>query len=267
MAKDTRLSPVLKRVLVGIAAVVGLALLIFGVSAISSTRKPAAETTASTTQLSDEAQAEQLANQALTAASNAETDTARTLAKSALKLNAANQTALSVIAKLDEAAKQSSAATLQPAPSNTTTSAPVDQWLKSAAKLSAFLPSKIVGWSAGSVVAQGADAQVTFSPESDSEDDGSAIRATFSVHDRGSVAKAGRFVSAVDKKVYPGDGTVATFGTQRGYFGTDGARLAVAVFARGRFVFEVVVYSREGIKPSTLLTLATKLASAFPAAR
>jgi len=74
-------------------------------------------------------------------------------------------------------------------------------------------------------------------------------------------------VKSVDKKVYPGDGATVKFGTQSGYFGTDGARLAVAAFARGRYAFEVVVYSQEGIKPSTLRPLAAKLAAAWSAAQ
>lgn len=265
MAPKFRISPLTRRILVAVAVVVGLALVIFGVSAISGTKKPA-DTTASTTQLSDEARAELLANQALAAASKDDTVTARSLAESALKLNAANQVAVGVIKRLDESA-QANSVTETPSKPATTTPTSADVWSSPAKSLTAFLPKTIKGWDSGDVVVQGADAQVTFEPESGNADEGSVIRATFFVHDRGSAAKAKTFVSTVDKKVYPGDGSVATFGTQSGYFGTDGARLAVAAFPRGRYAFEVVVYSQQGIKPATLRSLATRLAAAFPAAQ
>jgi hypothetical protein len=265
MASKLQLSPMTRRILLGIATVIGLALLIFGVSAISSARKPA-QTTAKTTQLSDEARADIFANQALAAESKDDTVTARSLAESALKLNAANQTARSVITRLDDAAQHSAPATTTPKPS-TNTSSSGDVWSQPAKSLAAMLPKTLEGWDGGNVVSQGADAQVTYEPESGTADESSAIRATFSVHDRGTAAKASAFVSAVDKKVYPGSGAVTKFGTQNGYFGTDGARLAVAAFSRGRFAFEVVIYSQQGIKPSMLLSLATKLAVAFPAAQ
>lgn len=265
MAQKLRLSPLAKRILIGVAAVIGLALLIFGVSAISAAKKPA-ETTATTTQLSPEARAELLANQALAAASKDDTATARSLAESALKLNAANQVAAGLIRRLDESAKTNATPTA-PVASNTTTPVSGDTWTKPTKTIAAFLPKKIVNWTSGNVVVKGADAQVTFTPVSGTTDDGSAIRATFYVHDRDSAAKATAFVGTVDKKVYPGDGSVTKFGTQTGYFGTDGARLAVAAFPRGRYSFEVVVYSQQGIKPSTLRSLATRLAEAFPAAQ
>jgi len=254
----------MRRILVIVASVVGLALLIFGVSAISSAKKPA-ETTVATTQLSGEARAELLANRALAAASKDDTVTARSLAESALKLNAANQVAVGVIRRLDEEA-ESAAPTTTPTSSKTTT-ATSDVWTKATKTPATFLPKKVAGWTAGDVVTLGSEAQVTYQPDEGAKDGSSAIRATFFVHDRGTAAKASAFVSTVDKKVYPGAGTTAKFGTQNGYFGTDGARLAVAAFPRGRYAFEVVVYSQQGIKPATLLTLATKLATAFPAAQ
>ena len=57
------------------------------------------------------------------------------------------------------------------------------------------------------------------------------------------------------------------FDVQTGYFGTDGARLAVAAFALGRFAYEVVVYPQEGSMPSALRAFAAKLAAEFPAAK
>jgi len=263
MSKVPALDPKLKRILVAVAAVIGLALLIFGVSALSSTKKPT-ETVATTTQLSAEAQADILAQRALAAESANDTSTARSLAESALKLNAANQTAVAVVKRLDEANTGNTPATTKPA-TDTATSA--DMWSKPIKKMASVLPTALAGWTAGNIVSQKGDAQVTFTPDAEGADSGSAIRATFAVHDRGSSAKAATFVKSVDKKVYPGDGATVKFGTQSGYFGTDGARLAVAAFARGRYAFEVVVYSQEGIKPSTLRPLAAKLAAAWSAAQ
>ena len=262
MSKVPTLDPKLKRILVLVAAVIGLALLIFGISALSSAKKPA-ETVATTSRLSAEAQADILAQRAVAAESKSDTATARSLAESALKLNAANQTAVAVVKRLDEA---NPGTALTPSkPTNTATTA--DTWLKPIKNMASVLPTSITGWSAGNIVSQKGDAQVTFTPDAEGADTGSAVRATFAAHDRGSAAKASTFVRSVDKRVYPGDGATVKFGTQSGYFGTDGARLAVAAFARGRYAFEVVVYSQEGIKPSTLRPLAVKLAAAWSAAR
>jgi len=262
MSKVPALDPKLKRILVAVAAVIGLALVISGVSALSPARRRA-ETVATTTQLSSEAQADILAQRAVAAESANDTATARSLAESALKLNAANQTAVAVVKRLDEA-NTGTGTTTKPDTDTTTTA---DTWSKPIKKMASVLPKAIVGWTAGDVVSQKGDAQVTFTPDADGADSGSAIRATFAVHDRGSATKAATFVKSVDKKVYPGDGATVKFGTQSGYFGTDGARLAVAAFARGRYAFEVVVYSQEGIKPSTLRPLAAKLAAAWSAAQ
>ncbi len=262
MSKVPTLDPKLKRILVLVAAVIGLALLIFGISALSSAKKPA-ETVATTSRLSAEAQADILAQRAVAAESKSDTATARSLAESALKLNAANQTAVAVVKRLDEA---NPGTALTPSkPTNTATTP--DTWLKPIKNMASVLPTSITGWSAGNIVSQKGDAQVTFTPDAEGADTGSAVRATFAVHDRGTAAKASTFVRSVDKRVYPGDGATVKFGTQSGYFGTDGARLAVAAFARGRYAFEVVVYSQEGIKPSTLRPLAVKLAAAWSAAR
>lgn len=263
MSRVPTLEPKLKRILVALAAVIGLALLIFGVSALASTKKPT-ETVATTTRLSAEAQADLLARRAFAAESENDTATARSLAESALKLNAANQTAVAVIKRLNEAEPGTAAV---PTQQTTDTAITADTWSKPIKSVESVLPTTLVGWSAGNIVAQKGDAQVTFTPDVEGADIGSAIRATFAVHDRGSVAKANTFVKSVDKKVYPGDGAIVKLGTQSGYFGTDGARLAVAAFARGRYAFEVVVYSQEGIKPSTLRPLAAKLAAAWSAAQ
>jgi len=263
MSKVRALDPKMKRILIALAAVIGLALLIFGVSALSSTKEPA-ETVATTTQLSPEAQADILAQRAVAAESQNDTATARSLAESALQLNAANQTAVAVVKRLDEADPGTTPATTKPATETPTTA---DTWSKPIKNVASVLPTAIVGWTAGNIVSQKGDAQVTFTPDPDGTDSGTAIRATFAVHDRGNAAKASTFVKSVDKKVYPGDGATVKFGTQNGYFGTDGARLAVAAFARGRYAFELVVYSQEGIKPSTLRPLAVKLAAAWSAAQ
>lgn len=263
MSRFPTLDPKMKRVLVAIAAVVGLALLIFGVSALSSTKKPA-ETVATTTQLSAEAQADILAQRAVAAESANDTATAVSLAESALKLNAANQTAAAVVRRLGGSNTGATPTTTKPNTNTTTTS---DTWSKPIKNMVSVLPTSIAGWTPGNIVSQKGDAQVTFTPDAEGSDSGSAIRATFAVHDRGSAAKANTFVKSVDQKVYPGSGATMKFGTQTGYFGTDGARLAVAAFARGRYAFEVIVYSQEGIKPSTLRPLAAKLAAAWSAAR
>ena len=268
MGKASGINPTLKRVLVTAIAATGLALVIFGISAISSAQKPG-ETRASTQQLSPETRSELLAQRALAAVSKDATLTARSLAGSALKLDPANQTARRVIARLDESSRVAAPVRSAPARPDSSTPTPVkdDVWAQPTKQLSGMLPGSIPGWVAGTVVELGSDALVTFTPVRGSDIEGSIVRATLTVHDRGDVAKAGVFVASVDKKVFPGDGSTLKVGVANGYFGTDGARLAVVAFPRGRYVFEVVVYAQQGVQPSSLQPAALSLATSLSATR
>ena len=284
MGKASGINPTLKRVLVTAIAATGLALVIFGISAISSAQKPG-ETRASTQQLSPETRSELLAQRALAAVSKDATLTARSLAGSALKLDPANQTARRVIARLDESSRVAAPVRSAPARPDSSTPTPVGKVTpKGETELtpeerllraifgekasdvrdtSLKLPPGV----AGTVVELGSDALVTFTPVRGSDIEGSIVRATLTVHDRGDVAKAGVFVASVDKKVFPGDGSTLKVGVANGYFGTDGARLAVVAFPRGRYVFEVVVYAQQGVQPSSLQPAALSLATSLSATR
>jgi len=128
--------------------------------------------------------------------------------------------------------------------------------------LSALLPQVIAGWERGSPVASDTNATVSFSPVNQS----ALARALFSVNDMGSVDAARAFIEDTSKVAYATDAATVRIGREQGYFGTDGSRLATAVFSRGRYVFEVVVTVSEGT-PSAAREATVSLAGEFQASR
>lgn len=128
--------------------------------------------------------------------------------------------------------------------------------------LASLLPQVISGWERGSPLVDGADATVTFSPASA----GPMSRALYAVHDRGSVEGARAFIEDTSKIAYRNDGADVRIGREMGYFGTDGARLATAAFARGRFAFEVVVTVPDG-DPASFKDATVALGAEFEAAK
>ncbi|MBW6468551.1 MAG: tetratricopeptide repeat protein [Coriobacteriia bacterium] len=128
--------------------------------------------------------------------------------------------------------------------------------------LASLLPQVISGWERGSPLVEDADATVSFSPANA----GAVSRALYSVHDRGSVEGARAFIEDTSKMAYASDGADVRIGREPGYFGTDGARLATAVFARGRFTFEVVVTVPDG-SPASARDATVGLGAEFEAAK
>lgn len=257
-----------RRILITASTVAVLALVIFAVSAISSPKKPA-DSTHSVSQLSSQTRASDLAEQAESAQSRNDTEIARALATSALKLESGNVVARRVIAALDRtsvAVKPSSTdAPASAKPPTASTSAP-GAYSVAVADIGKLLPVAITNWTAGAPVARGGDGLVTFEPKRATSAYRSAVRATFSVHDRKTAPAATAFLTKVDKTLYAADGASAQVGVASGYFGTDGTQLAVFAFARGRYAFEVVLYARPGTKPAALKSVALQLADSLPAA-
>jgi hypothetical protein len=250
-----------------LGGIVLLAALIFGVSALSHPKGQQPR------QLAPVVRADKLASEAQIAISQGETETARSLARQALKLDATNSVAKRVLDRVDASSPQA----FTPAPSSpgqdpsSPTSSPVaptppgvyDAPIKD---LSTLLPAALDGWSAGNVVVNATDAQVTFQPGTKSPDYSKLKLATFYVHDRTTAEKAAKFVDSVDRKVYPVDGADAVLGAVSGYTGSDGKGLYVFAFARGRFAFEVVVSAKPGVT-SGLSEAAQRLAAVSPAVR
>ncbi|HEY5484687.1 MAG TPA: hypothetical protein VIK31_12930 [Propionibacteriaceae bacterium] len=90
-------------------------------------------------------------------------------------------------------------------------------------------------------------------------------RVELSVIDKHTVARASAWVSSLSK-AFPKQSAAVAVGDTTGRFGTDGSRLAVVAFSRGRFAYEVVVTVRRGT-PEAQRSVALKLAGTFAAAR
>lgn len=247
-----------------VGSVLLLAAVIFGVSAISNPKKSGAP---STIELTPSETAQQLAVQADIAASRDQTATARQLAEKALKLDATNAAASDVIKRLDAKAAAKKSVSTPAAVATATPAATPDTYSTAVKDVGALLPDAIAGWTKGSVSVQGGEGLVTYEPKTSSPEYRTTVRVTFSVHDRESAAKATSFVDSTIKRVYASEGAAVTVGTQAGYTGTDGARLAVISFARGRYAFEALVYARPGVSAAQMKALALQMAGQLPAAR
>lgn len=247
-----------------------LALVIFAGAALS--QPGASRRTAP--RLTPAIQSQKLATQASEAASRGETQTALSLAEKSLKLDSSNATAKRVVATVKNAAAGTSpdssapaeSASASGAPLPATDPAPAGQYADKVDDLSTLLPTSVSGWRSGSVVARGDDALVTFTPVSTSPEYRTTTRATFTVSDFVTESKAAAFVNDVEKRVYSKSGSTTQVGVVSGYGGTDGSRLFVFAFARGRFVFETLVNAKPGVT-ADLSAVATALAASFPASR
>jgi len=132
--------------------------------------------------------------------------------------------------------------------------------------LGTLLPVEIEDWTAGRLVVVAPDAQITFEPDASSPDDARVVRAVLSVYDASTPNGAKEFISKVSTVPYSKDKAELSVGVVRPYFGTDGNRLAAAVFSRGRFVFETLIIAVPGVDPKTLKQTAEALVSEYPAA-
>lgn len=251
--------------IVGILALAGV---IFIGGALSWEPEPSVP--ASDTQPSSTQQAEQLADRASAALAANDTTAAAALATQALQLDSGNATAKRVLASATKPTPSPAATTSTPAAAvPTTPSAPRDDtaYAKKGVAQKKLLPTEIAGWSAGAAIAEGGEGLVTFEPNADDPNYGLVTRVVYSAHDRGSEKKAKQFVSGVVKKTYPSDDTAVSVGVvPNAYFGTNGSGSAVVAFSRGRYAFEVTVFS-QGLAASELKTTGTKLAASSPAAR
>lgn len=266
MAKDPNATPKFtwKQLAIAGAAVVGLAAVIFGMSALSAPKKQ--QEPAPVTQGTLEA--EKLASSADAALSQNQTATALALANKALKADPNNATAKRVI---DTA--QAPPATETPVsggqPAEEPAAPPAGPYAKAVKDLGTLLPSSYGTWSKGRVTVQGSDALVTFEPSlKDRAARATVTRAAVYAHDMGSEAKAQAYVKNAVKRPYSVDAQPVRVGiVDSGYFGTNGAGVAAVAFARGRYAFEVVVTVRPGTKPASVKALGVDIASKVPAAR
>lgn len=254
-----------KRLWWAVASVVVLAAVILVASALSDpSRRPSQVPTPSPA-----AEAQSLATQADAALSEGETSTALTLAERALDKNPDNTTALRVVERVERQSQNSGGQASAGGSGESTTSAVSDVGIygKTVSETDDLLPASIEGWITGTVVLQKTESLVTFEPQLKTAPAKTTVRVLIIAHDRGSASKAAAFVSKVDKRVYSKNATNIQVGARQAYFGTDGARLAVVAFARGRYAFEVILTAQPRVKPGTLRDVAIRVASDLPAAK
>jgi hypothetical protein len=259
-------NPTLRRALWVIGGIVVLALVIFGVAAISSPKQPEQPVQI---ELSPQQQAAALASQAEAAASREDTAQARQLAEQAIKLDAANTVANNVIKKLDEAAKPKTVAkkpTTQATPATPANPAN-DPYVIGVKDVGTLLPGDIATWERGMVSVQGGEGLVTYEPSNASAAYPVAVRVTFGAHDFDTAAKANTYATETLKRTYAKEGAAVNVGLASGYTGTDGSRLAVVSFSRGRYAFDALVYGKPGVSVAQMKNLALQLANELPATR
>lgn len=258
------------RILWIVGGILALALVIFAGAAISTPKKPAPP---ATIELSPNEQASLLATQAEVAASQDATAQARQLAEKALKLDAANATALAVIAKLDESSKAAAKPVTKPAtkpgtkPGTKPVAPATDSYTTGVKDVADLLPGDIAGWKRGMVSVHEGEGVVTYEPTVQDPAFGAVVRVAVYVHDMKTASKASEFVEKVDKRLYSKNGASIKVGTLTGYTGTDGAQLAVVAFPRGRYAFEVLASGKPGATAAAMLTVAKSIAGFVPATK
>ncbi|MDP2182272.1 MAG: hypothetical protein Q8K99_06860 [Actinomycetota bacterium] len=234
-----------------LASIVGLALVIYGVAAVSSPKESADKPP----KLTPADRSADFYTQALIAADSNETTRALELLAKSLALNPDNTSAKTLLDRVKQAAKEP---TPTPAPKPG-----VDPFLSAVSDLRLLLPKTVPGYVLGTVISQGGDAVVSGEPAPGSPDVRTVSRVLLAVHDRGTPAAAAAFITSVSKKTYPNAASSVEIDGVMAYAGTDGGRLVSVSFVRGRYAFEAVVTSRSG-DPAGLVDIAAGIARAFP---
>ena len=243
-----RRSRVVVRVIVSAAA---LALVIVVVGVVSSILQapPRSAVTVETTSTVPGQAAYEAALRAL--ASGDTTAAAALLSEAAAAGNSAAAQTLATIASSSDSSVPT--ATVKP-----------DAYSKATTDLASFLPRALTGYDMSGVETGTVSAIVSAQPTPSGPQ--STVRVVaFTVLDKKSAAAATTWVADANK-AYSHDVAVVTVGAMSGRFATDGSRLAVIVFARGRYAFEIAMTALQG-DPASLKSLAIKAALALPATK
>lgn len=269
----SRVGPKTRSVLSGLAAVVLLAIVITGVSALSAPKS----TRPLNTQL-DQGPADTLYDEALTALASGDTTKAIGLLEQVVATDPSNQQAQRTLDSARATASGSStndtddsndtedtddADQTDPNPDPDDTTPPVADdpaFGKPTDNLAVWLPSSAEGYDLGTSSVVGDDTTLAGTR---SDPNLVGTRAVWAVHYRDSEAKAKEFVEKVSKSLYAKDAKSVPVDGATAYFGTDGSRFATVVYVRGRYVFEVVLTTLDG-KPAALSGEAQGAAKAFP---
>lgn len=290
--EDARAGRGKRHLLMGVASVVLLALVMFGVSALT---QPSRDDDVTSPDLAlSEDQGQELFDSAMEALDLGDVPGAIGLLQRALVVDPSNMPARRELERLIAAdgrtSPNNSGGTsidvTEPSPTGTSptpgggTSSPDDPptqgggapppsdrdagFLDPVDDLRDLLPSSVPGYELGLPVLLGDDVSVTGDPV-ESGPQGRVTRALFAVHDRGSPEAADAFIRDVMKVAFPSDSMNVEIGGVPAYFGTDGTRFAAIAYKRGRYVFEVVVTS-SGARPASLKDDVIDAARAFPGA-
>ncbi|MDP2181601.1 MAG: hypothetical protein Q8K99_03435 [Actinomycetota bacterium] len=243
-------------------SVVVLALVIFGVAALSATDED--PTSAVDPALDRITSLNALASAAL---ESGETTAAQEYLARSTALDPANAETRRLVQQLQQKTNTPESTT---PPTNDTTHPPDDpeppasdaDYLKAYDNVKVLLPTKAAtGFALGVPDGDSFSAAVLCLPTSAQ----GVERVTLTVFDQKDPAKAKAFVDSIGK-AYPLTPANVTVGSLKGKYGTDSGGLGSVAFARGRFSFEVIVIG-SGASADSLKRLAVSLAESFPAAR
>ncbi len=141
---------------------------------------------------------------------------------------------------------------------------PDEGFTDSVSDLVLLLPAEVEGYEMGAPLATDKDAQITAEASRRSGPGDRVRTSTFYAHDLGDTDSAKSFVTNQMHTAFPKNSAEVTVNGVDAYFGTDGERLAVVSFSRGRYAMEVIVAAQPGTSPGSLLDLAVEAAEAFP---
>ncbi len=243
-----------RNVAIGAVTVFVLAAVIFGVSALSGTDDP--PPAPDTAQLTAAQQSQQAYEAALVALESKDTTKAVVLLKKAVTLDPSNQAAQDELDRVTKPTTPQGSDDDDEAPPVADDSA----FLKEVSDISKLLPAAVAGYSLGTTVGEKPDVTRSGTPTGRP---GEITLAVWAVHDRGDAKKAQAYITDTSKKAYSKDGADVTIDGAKGYFGTDGTRFATVTYARGRYVFEVILTSNSGA-PKGERAKAEEAAKAFP---
>ncbi|MDP2233469.1 MAG: hypothetical protein Q8K89_07525 [Actinomycetota bacterium] len=256
--KGPRSKDPVRRYIYTAAFVVALAGVVFGVSALSGTKPTPVSVPGA---LSEAPQADSYDVDAVhSLIASGETTKALEMLRTRLVKVPSDLEALKLIKSITDDGSPASPGNPSVIPTGSVTPGADDPFLKPIADLATLLPSAAPGYVLGSPVKSETDASVPM----DSDQSGAVFsRILASVHDRGNAAGALKFVTDVSRSAYPQDAAEFSYRGIPVYFGTNGQNSATAAFARGRYVFEVIITSAGG-NPAELRPIAEDVILLFP---
>lgn len=256
--KDPKSKDPVRRYIYTVAFVVALAGVVFGVSALSGTKPEPVSVPGALSEVPQTVPYDVDAVQSLIA--SGETTKALEMLRTRLVKVPSDLEALRLIKSIADDGSPANTGNPSVTPTTPVTPGTDDPFLKPVADLLTLLPSAAPGYVLGSPVKSETDASV---PIDSDQSDAVFSRVLASVHDRGSVAGALKFVTDVSRSAYPQDAAEFSYRGIPVYFGTNGQNYATAAFVRGRYVFEVIITSSGG-NPAELRPIAEDVILLFP---